>query len=316
MVSTERKIELYGYLQNYMKQKENHEDYIDYYELCGFHNKMSIEELYKKMRNVKRVLHPDQTCYVEEIFQQSFLELTEKVKDMEEIFSNFRLKEEYDSFLEQKKNHRENVIQDEEKLKETMKIIVNQKGISGGLTSLMNIVFLDRYEEIPTDHSIRKSLEGLGKDRIISMIKSKNKDIMEQNLANMVMNYYIDILDQTDQKKGLDSFYQVCVNTSKKYDKTEENYQLENALIRYISTQNTDGFTNEQGGRIHFINSNLNPNDISILMLVKIHEHRKEDENYSYANMLKQSFDKQITTFSKVIKMEVEKDKTSSKNTL
>lgn len=315
-MSTKRKIELYGYLQNYMKQKENHEDYIDYYELCGFHNKMSIEELYKKMRNVKRVLHPDQTCYVEEIFQQSFLELTEKVKDMEEIFSNFRLKKEYDSFLEQKKNHRENVIQDEEKLKETMKIIVNQKGISGGLTSLMNIVFLDRYEEIPTDHSIRESLEGLGKDRIISMIKSKNKDIMEQNLANMVMNYYINILDQTDQKKGLDSFYQVCVNTSKKYDKTEENYQLENALIRYISTQNTDGFTNEQGGRIHFINSNLNPNDISILMLVKIHEHRKEDENYSYANMLKQSFDKQITTFSKVIKMEVEKDKTSSKNTL
>lgn len=315
-MSPERKIELYGYLQNYMYQKENHDDYIDYYELCGFQQQLSVVELYKKMRNIKRVLHPDQAVYVEEIFQPSFIELTEEVKKMDDIFSSFRLKEEYDAFLKKKKEASKIPVKDDEKLNEIMETVIAQDGISFGLTSLMSMVFLDNHQEISKDQSILESFEKLGKDRIISVIKSKNKDIMDQNLTNMVMNYYVDVLNQSGQKERIDSFYQVCFNTSKKYDKADKNYQLENALIRYINMQSADGFTNEEGGRTRFVNSNLTSNDISILMLVKIHEYRNQDQKYSYSNMLEKSFFERVRTFANIVSGEVKENKTGKKNTL
>lgn len=323
-MNSKKKIEIYTYLKRYIEQKEEHEEYIDYYELFDLDRNMSLEKLNKKLRKIKKLIHPDQVEFIESSFTPTFIEVTEEVLNMTNIFSRTDLKSQYDQSLDKMKekpkskeySQVEITKSDEDKLERVVETMIYKNGFYPSFRTLGVISSTDYYINVTRENKARSLAQELGKEKIALIIKNKRKDIMEENPNNMLMDYYLQVMNNPGIKAQADIFYNACFITSKKYDKSETSQQLPRAIDLYMVKNSAEGFTNSLNSRDCFEKSNLNSNDIFILMLAKIHSKREENFEYSYSNMIKKSPNEQIDTFTKIIRQEVIASQNNRKNTI
>ena len=224
----EEKQQVYQYLQNYIHQKQEHGNYIDYYELCNLNEKMTIEQLKSEMKKKKlvKLFHPDQESILDPDFQEIFKECVQEIQDMQYVFSDERLKNRYDNELTKQKEINKNVSnrtvdekaeeksisftkEEENYLERAIETTIYKYGFYQGYIALQKAVRND-FSSVTNDNHSRKLLKEMGVQKIRNIIESKRRDIMDTSSNNMVMNYYSSMIDKTGLKEKADIFYNAC----------------------------------------------------------------------------------------------------------
>lgn len=306
--------EVYKYLKKYIEQKEEHSDYIDYYELYDLDRNMSVSELKNEIKEKKlRILfHPDQVSSIEGYFKEAFKENSIEVLKMINILSDQNLRDRYDSELEEfkkktyedKDKHQSSeyatVEYNEKDLEIAMETTIYKQGFYNGYYAL-NMAIRDNYNYVTRENGARERVRKLGSDSIKRILYDKRKVIMEDQSLNCIMDYYNDIINKTGLSERANSFYSMCLGTALIYDTVNDLGQLSFALGKFIDQNDSSAFFNYDNRKQDFQDSNINSYDAWILMMAKIHSKREENEDYSFANMSEKSHEQQIKTFSKIM---------------
>lgn len=321
----ETKKQIYQYLQKYLNQKQEHSEYIDYYELCNLNENMTIEQLQKeiKQKELTKLFHPDQEGYLDDEFQGVFRECSNKIGDMKNIFSNQQSKDRYDKELKEQKAINEELekrraskenttnwyqkkddisITMEEKryLERAIETTIYKFGFYQGYIALQKTLS-DDFSMVTKENHARDLLKQVGTEKIRKIIEAEETDIMERNPNNVVMDYYCKIINKSGLQEKAEVFYNACLQTALKYD-LNGNCQTDRAISSYIEDLNMNGFTNQNVDKQELCK--LSPQDFQLLMCVKMHSLGKENPNYLFSNFSQQDREEQIKVFSETIKKE------------
>lgn len=313
MAMNKQIIETYKYMQNYMKQKETHEDYIDYYELFNLDKNITPEEFTKKIKNEKlhRIFHSDQENFVENIFKPTFKECSREFNNMLDIFTTEYKKSKYDQMLKEKQTPTKIDEQeiDEKKILEDAIIMTTQKhGFNNGYLALQYALRGD-FSHISRDNGNRMALETIGKNRLREIVASERENIMERNGDNLVADYFHKLISKQPLKQQADTFYKLCMETVKEKNENPSSSSLENALTAYQEYNYPSAFSNRNNIRDEFLQgTNISNNDVWLLINIKIHnEYGQKQEECLFSNITKKSNEDQNRIFSEIIKKEVSK---------
>lgn len=315
----EDKVNLYGYLRNYIIQMNKHDDYINYYELFGLDRNLSISELKRqiKEKKIQKLFHPDQEMYIEDFFKPFFQEGYGFVPDMIQIFSDEEKKVQYDNMLDEKisVNKDEQVeIDEKEALEEAIVTTIKKYGLNNGYLALQYSLKGD-FSRVTRDNGNRYILGSIGKDKIMEIVNGEEENVMEENKDNIVADYLNKITNKSLViKEKIDSFYNVCMETIKEKDMYPTSFDLDNAIYAYIEEGYPDLFSNGNNARDEFLNNNIYSEDVIVLMNLKIHSSLgKDDSIYLFSNMIRKPIEEQCKVFSSIMKKEVEKQQNQTK---
>lgn len=332
----ETKRQIYQYLKKYVNQKQEHSDYIDYYELCNLDESMSVEKLQKeiKKKKLEKLFHPDQEAYLDSEFQSVFRECSNKIKDMINVFSeqnskdrydkelkeqkasNEELKRRYEEDLERQKTSSENTtygyqkkgdipitMEDKKYLERAIETTIYKFGFYHGYIALQKTL-RDDFSMITNENHGRDLLKQVGVQKIRKIIETEETDIMESNPNNMVMNYYSKIINKSGLKEKAEVFYNACLQTALKYDLENDPKQTEDAIFLYISCLDMGAFTNKNVDKQEL--AKLSPQDVQTLIRVKMHNLGKENTDYLFSNFTKNNEVKQVKLFARQIQKEAQ----------
>lgn len=306
-MSDKTKQNIYEYIQKYLHQKQKHE-YIDYYELFGFSEKLTIDEIQKelKYKKIRKLFHPDQVAYIESVFKDTFNECVSTVINAEKVFSNDLEKMKYDSQLaENKKLYKDIEVTTKEKnmLETAIITTVFDKGFYNGYKALKKAVNND-FSIISTENNSRKMAEELGSVLIKEILNSEKKDIMNTDMNDIIMDYYLKIINKTGLKEKTDTFYDICIETV-------ENPKLDayNSIYESFQKEKFSILSRNRTLRKKFENLNFTKNDVSILMLSRLHSKSSNNEKYKFSNTITQKRSEITKMFVDQIKNEINQKK-------
>lgn len=319
-MSEKTKKEIYEYLQKYIHQKQEHSDYIDYYELYDIDPNLKVDAIRKEMKQKEKYLHPDQIAFVDEEFKNTFRECSNLFIKAKGVFSSEREKENYDHKLKEKKdktNNEENNAEkfggmDSKKLESAIETTIYKYGFYQGYMALQNAA-RNEFSYITSENGARKKAQELGGNKIKEIIYQNRKNIMENNTDNLTMDYFCNLIEKRGLYEKASSFYDACYQTVRKYDLLRNDDHTVYAIDLYMKTGEATGFTNRNGVRDNFKNNNLHPLDINILMCAKLHKYGDEDPKYLFSNTFRISDEEKAKLFIPKIKEEVVKMNKSSK---
>lgn len=328
--------QIYQYLQKYLNQKQEHSDYIDYYELCNLNEGMSIEQLQKEMKQKKlvKLFHPDQESYLDPEFQGAFRECSSKIEDMKNIFSDQSLKARYDKELQEKKSNNEELkrhyeeelerqqtsrerntndykrqndmlITTEERkhVERAVETTIYKFGFYHGYIALQKALRGD-FSMVTNENHGRDLLKQVGVQKIRKIIEAA-ADIMESNPNNMVMDYYCKVINKSGLQEKAEVFYNACFQTSLKYDLGNDVHQTEGAISRYIETLDMNAFTSQNVDKLEF--AKLSPQDVKMLICAKMHSLGKTNPDYLFTNFAQNNSVQQVKLFASEIQKEARK---------
>lgn len=283
-MSDKTRNDIYEYIQKYLHQKQKH-DYIDYYELFGLNEETTIDEIQKelKIKKVRKLFHPDQIAYIESIFKDTFNECVSTVINAEKVFSSDLEKMKYDSQLaENKKLYKNFEITTKEKnmLETAIITTVFEKGFYNGYKALKKAVNND-FSSITPENNSRKMAENLGSSLIKKILNSEKKDIMNTDMNDIIMDYYLKIIDKTGLKEKADTFYDICIETVE-----NPNIDAYNSIYESFQKQKLNILSRDKTLRKNFKNLNFTKSDVSILMLSKLHSKSSNNEKYKFSNTI------------------------------
>lgn len=330
-MNEETKKQIYQYLKNYMSQKQEHSDYIDYYELCNLDESMSIEQIQKKINQKEflKLFHSDQENYLDREFQSVFRECSNTIGNMQSTFSNQiskayydkelkekkarneELKRRYEKDLEKQKTRKKNTVQEKDDIPITMEekkyleraveTTIYKFGFYHGYMALQMALRND-FSKITNENHGRDLLKQVGVQKIRKIIEAEETNIMESNPNNMVMSFYSKIINKSGLQEKADVFYNACLQTALKYDLENNAQQTEGAIFKYISCLNMDRFTNQNVDKLEL--AKLSPQDVQTLIWIKMHNLGKEKSDYLFSNFTKDDQAEQVKLFAKQIQKE------------
>lgn len=312
----EKQTRVYNYLKKYIDQKINHDGYINYYEMYNLDKDMSIEEINKKIESqeLKTLFDEKNVDTIEPCLKPIFLETSKEVNNMIHFFSDEEVKKMYDYYLNSKTNDCIG-LDDSQKLDIVVKTSIDKYGFYHGFASLQALIKYQRYDVITKENNDRNIVKQLSEDKINKVIYEKRSNIMDDNQDNMIMDYFSKFIKDGELKEKADTFYNACHNTVEKYDSNGIN-QLNYAVEGMINNSSAERFTNLKNSRDNLKNSKLNCDDCYVLMLMKIHSKKNENESYAYSNIVGKSQKEKISLFSEIIKEESQKGDFHQKNTV
>lgn len=160
---------------------------------------------------------------------------------------------------------------------------------------------------ITKENNSKELLKQVGVEKIQKIIKMEETDIMESDFNNMFMDYYSKIINKSGLQERKNVFYNACLQTALKYDLGNNNPQTENAVFMYMETLSMDGFTHQNVDKSEL--AKLSPQDVQILIGVKMHNLEKEKNNssYLYSNFSQNNKVNQVKWFAKEVQNEARK---------
>lgn len=308
----EERMELYGYLRNYIIQKDEHDDYVDYYKIFGFNRNMTIDELKQGIKDKKiiKLFHPDQESGLEAFFQPFFRESCDDIKDMIQIFSDEIKKQQYDGMLKEKENTTKVdlvEIDEKEALDKAIIDTINKYGFHNGYVALQKALRGD-FHNITRDNGDRNIVSAIGKERLRNIVANERKDIMETNGDNIVAEYLNKVINSSELKTKADSFYNMCLQTAIEKVNNPSSCDVAQAIDIYTKENYPSGFSNRNNERDQFMENNINAMDIWLLVNLKVHDalgSKKTD--YLFSNMTKVSKDAQYEAFGQIMDTDARK---------
>lgn len=170
------KTEIYQYLQNYLNQKIEHSDYVDYYEWFQLNESMTLKQIEKeiKKKRLEKLFHPDQQSYLDSEFQRVFKECSNEIKEMKNVFSNQESKARYDQKLKIQKGQEK--IDDSITLKEkkyverAVETTTYKYGFYQGYMAFL-MTLQDGFSMITNENHARDLLKQVGTRKIRKIIE-------------------------------------------------------------------------------------------------------------------------------------------------
>lgn len=313
-----RLIETYKYMQNYIKQKEEHSDYIDYYEMFDLDKNITQEEFEKKVKQERlhTIFHEDLEQYVEDIFKPSFKECIKEFNNMLDIFTAGYKKSEYDKMLKEKKNTTKAdvyEIDEKEVLEDAITKTIQKHGFNNGYLALQYALRGD-FSRVSRDNGNRLVLQGIGKERLREIVADERENIMERNGDNIVAEYFHKLISKSPLKEQVDSFYEVCKETIMEKQNNPNSATLEEAIKAYEDDSYPSLFSNRNSARDKFLQSSgITNRDVWILMCVKIHnEYGQKREECLFTNIANNK-EARNKVFDRIMQKEVKKSVQQSK---
>lgn len=319
MAANKRIIETYRYMQNYIKQKEVHEDYIDYYEMFNLDKNITAEEFEKKVKEekLKAIFHEDQEQYVEDIYKPTFNECSREFNNMLDIFTTEYKRIEYDKMLKEKKNTRKTdvyEIDEKQVLEDAITITIQKHGFYNGYLALQYALRGD-FSHVSRDNGNRLVLEHIGKERLREIVTEERENIIERNGDNIVSEYLYKLINKSPLKEQADTFYDVCKETIKEKQINPNTSTLEEAIESYEEYNYPSLFSNRNNARDKFLQtSGITNKDVWILMCVKIHnEYGQKRDDCLFCNIANNSKKVRNKIFSEIMQKEAQKSMQQNK---
>lgn len=307
--------QIHVYLKNYVEQKHDHPDYIDYYEMFDMDSSMSLDEIKKNLKDkkIRKLFHLDQAAYLDKEIVDVYMESIDEVTEMNSVFANERLKKQYDEKLNSRKQSKEKPqeekIQDEDLnwqetiiLDNAIRNTIDKYGFYQGYMALQHALKND-FSLITNDNNFRTALSDIGTEKVREIVFSKRVDIMETDSNNIAMDYFSRIIEEKQYNFKRDCFSNMCMETAIKYDVKQGINQLGSAIDRFINENNPYGFTNNNGARDTFIRNEIKPKDAWILMCSSMHRKGYDKPECLFSNYSKISLTRQIDMFSTDVKV-------------
>lgn len=334
------------YIGNYQKFCYK-DDLLDYYQVFELSKDDSCKNLINKIKQnrLKVLFHPDLENYIPDEYRQDFMILSDSIRDMENVFSDHSSKERYDNELKKNKKNafkqsrydesQENYYEGSKKGKsnennqsdnneqsfsavfvseaekfqfdESVKFNIKKYGFDFTFDSIKSFVFNKRSAGFTREEGVRRFIEGLGQDKIYSILKEygDNKEFSLTNLSSIV--YYFLSLLNGELRVKMDSFISAVTETIFKYD----NVQGERAVLSFLCFGYLDCFTNDNNARINLA-FNVKKGDGRMLVVMYLAMYRNFVEKYNFENLFNLSNADLSKEFVSFLSEQLNLDKNSS----
>lgn len=318
-MSQETLLKIYETIKNYSKQKKEHPEYIDFYEMYGINPEKTADELKSDIRNVRKLFHPDQKQYIGEEY---FIIYDEIIKQNSKLFvleNNPENKKKYDDYLEYfKKKHGQekmndykkyenskwtndsNIYNDRKKYDEYKKnnayskdekYVKNIQTIETVIETMMYKYGFGRafgslseslkgnYDGVTRENNCRDKLRNIGRGSILETLKYINP---EQKEIDTVMDLFLDVMNRSAVNGRAEDFYSMC-NQTQYQSKNGSMYlsDIINSKMKYNDYRSNSLIDRRynQGGIKAFT-----PGDIRFLMYARLHKDGQKNPQNLFSN--------------------------------
>lgn len=308
------------YIKNYEQNKIG--NILNFYKIFELVETSDILALQReiKTKKLKILFHPDLLAYIPANYQKDFEILSESIKDMENIFSDEKLKLKYDENLKKEavkrlkpKNENFKKASDLERLNSIVLENIKKHGFKFTSEALEMIIGLSDFRGITNTGDSRNKAIKLGSKKIETILNFFTpKNCPKNNLNAKIVNYYSKLIHQNYELKEIyDAYVNACETTALKYgiyqvseainECLDDNHEINNKNQLY------SGFTNDKDARKKIIEL-VKPVDIIMLSRIYLYLNKKDLEQESEIFSLSDKL--VISRFLEVLESSLQKQNT------